>query len=88
MDAPRIHKHTIPVDDQDHRVDLQGPVLHVASQQRGEVQVWAMYYGDAVDPVPHVFRVVGTGQPFPPGMLYVGTALDGPLVWHLVKREG
>lgn len=83
---PRVYKYTIPVDDDDHKIDLQGPVLFVASQQARQVQVWAMYYGADVDPVPYLFRVVGTGQQFPHGMVYVGTAVDGPFVWHLLKR--
>jgi hypothetical protein len=87
VNPPRIHKFTVPVDDQDHPVALQGPVLHVGSQEHGQVQLWAMHYAD-VDPVPYTFRVVGTGQPFPDGMVYVGTACDGPLVWHLLQRKG
>lgn len=87
MNAPRIFKYTVPVDDTDHRIDLTGPILHVGSQGGGEVQFWSMNYGDDVDAVPYVFRVVGTGHPFPSGMVYVGTAFDGPFVWHLLKQE-
>lgn len=86
MNAPRIFKYTVPVDDTDHRIELQGPILSVGSQGSGEVQFWAMHYGDDVEPVPYDFHVVGTGQPFPSGMVYAGTAFDGPFVWHLVKR--
>lgn len=86
MNRPRIYKYTVPVDDQDHRIELHGPILAVGSQSRGEVQFWAMHYDD-LEPVPLDFRVVGTGHPFPDGMLYVGTAMDGPFVWHLLKRE-
>jgi hypothetical protein len=87
VNPPRIYKYTVPVDDEDHRIDLQGPILRVGSQNRGEVQFWAMHYGEDVDPVPYTFRVVGTGQPFPRGMVYVGSADDGPLVWHLLSNR-
>jgi hypothetical protein len=86
MIPPRIYKHTVPVDDQPHRVELRGPILHVGSQARGQVQLWAMHYED-VAPVGYIFQAVATGQPFPAGMLYVGTVQDGPFVWHLLKRE-
>lgn len=87
MGRPRIHKFTIPVDDQRHCIELRGPILHVGSQAPDQVQLWAMHYEDT-DPTPYDFQVVGTGQPFPPGMVYVGTTLAGPLVWHLLSNRG
>lgn len=56
--------------------------LHVAMQM-GILTLWA-----EVDPnapkEPMQAHVIGTGQPFDEtGMTYVGTAQDGPFVWHL-----
>jgi hypothetical protein len=80
----RIYKYTVPVDDQDHLIAFRGPIVHVASQAPNEVQLWVQYNPHA-DKHRWKFRVVGTGQPIPNGMLHVGTAFDGPFVWHLVR---
>jgi hypothetical protein len=84
----RILKYTVPVELQGlgHIIELRGPILAVASRNHLEVHFWAL-------DDPHnetcswTFHVVGTGHPIPDGMCHVGTALDGPYVWHLVRNE-
>lgn len=87
MSVPRICKYTVPVDGQLHTIELQGPIVHVGSQQPHHVQFWAMNYDDDLDSSPVHFRVVSTGQPFPEKMIYVGSAMDRPYVWHLLKSS-
>jgi hypothetical protein len=86
MSVARILKYTVPVDAVGEIVSLRGAVLYVDSQESGQVQFWAYDDPDA-EPVDYYFRVFGTGHPFPLGMTYVGTAIDGPYVRHLLKKE-
>jgi hypothetical protein len=79
--GPRPLRWSVPVDDDWHLVG-GGQVLHVASRQRGVVEVWTL---EAPDPVePRLVRVYGTGHyVHPRDSIHHGTALDGPLVWHV-----
>lgn len=91
MDTNRkIFRYVLPVDDAWHTLDLTGPILHVATRGADFVEVWAMVQ-PGVDPVGRAFRVVGTGQSFPPALaFYIGTAItpDGRLVWHVMEHDG
>lgn len=90
-----VHRYEVPVDDQAHTIMLPGyaRVLHVDCRRRGVVEFWtevirseraAEVYHDQ----PREYRVFGTGHPIPlTGWHYQGTALDGPLVWHLYERR-
>jgi hypothetical protein len=82
----RILKYTVPVDDKDHILVLRGPILAVASQNHLEVQFWALDDPHS-ETYSWTFHVVGTGHSVPDGMCHVGTAFDGPFVWHLVRNE-
>jgi len=74
------------VDDAWHVVMLRGPVLHVATRHRDEVEVWFLNDPE-LEPQSREFTVVGTGHAMPAGR-HVGTAIvpGGALVWHLLER--
>jgi hypothetical protein len=78
-----IYRYEVPVDDKWHEVALSGDIVHVASRRRGVVEFWVHQTHSGL--VARVFRVYGTGHPLPAGMIHRGTALDGPLVWHLME---
>jgi hypothetical protein len=82
----RIFRHTIPVDDQAHYLDLNGPIVHVATRDPRFVEVWAVENEDAYR-TRREFVVVGTGHPYNHFWKHVGTAIDpsGLLVWHLME---
>ena len=84
-----IYRFEVPVDDQWHEHHFAGDVLHVASRTHGVVEFWAIHR-PAVNRA-HRLRAYGTGHSLPkaPEVDYVGTALDGLLVWHLMEdRRG
>lgn len=80
-----VYKYEIPVDDQWHgsTMPLPAQIVHAASQSRGVVCLWAEVAPDSTESAVRAFRVFGTGQPIPEGAVYVGSALDGPYVWHV-----
>jgi len=80
-----IFRYQVPVDDNLHTITLTGRILHVACRRMRIVEFWAMV-GDTPAADRH-FRVYGTGQQLPEQPLcYLGTALDGLLVWHLIEE--
>lgn len=97
----RVLRYTVPVDDEWHRIDFDGYIVHVASRDPHFAEFWvteavvilhnqgvASYEAAKPDQRAWEFCVFGTGHPVDDGM-YVGTALTlgGQLVWHLFKRE-
>lgn len=89
MRPRRILREAIPVDDLWHTIELQGPIVHVASREEGAVEIW--WLDDPALPAEaRSFRVVGTGQPLAPALAHhVGTAItpSGRFVWHLMEHE-
>lgn len=81
----RIYRYEVPVDDKWHAFELQGDPLAVYSRTFGVVEFWARWTPNA-NGLRREFRAVGTGQPMPSQVRYHGTAVAGPLVWHLVER--
>ena len=83
-----VHRYTVPVDDHWHRLELPGPVLHVATRDPQVVELWCEVRVAPAAPVR--LRVFGTGHPIPDEAVYVGTALSpfGGLVWHLYRDAG
>jgi hypothetical protein len=97
----RILRWEIGIDDEDHEVRADGPVLHVAGHRdwTGRVEFWTLAEDDpefwnaqigTVAPAqwpPRVFRVFGTGQPIPAGYVHRGTTARTAdgLVWHLME---
>jgi len=83
----RIHRYEVPVDDQWHRIELTGPILHVGGRSVWMVEFWALtgiFHPGRADQ----FRVYGTGHRLPPGgWKYVGTVVHHELVWHLLTRR-
>lgn len=80
-----IYRHEVPVDDRWHPLQLSGEILHVGCRNMHVVEVWARHTDDPV--VTRSFRVYGTGQPLPPDIQHIGTAIapGGQLVWHLME---
>jgi hypothetical protein len=88
-----VYRFSVPVDDQWHRIELAGPVVHVDCRRSDIVEFWAI---ESKEPArQRYFRVFGTGQPVPDDLTYIGTALTpavaplsayGGLVWHLFER--
>ena len=72
-------------DDIEFHAPGAGRVAHVAVVTPRILTVWL--HVDTDEPLrPVRFRVVGTGHPTPPGE-HVGTAIDGPFVWHVFTDE-
>lgn len=81
----RVLRYGIPVDDRWHALQLSGPIVHVATRDPNLVELWAINTNEP--PSTRGFRVFGTGQPLPPDVAHIGTALTagGQLVWHLFE---
>lgn len=61
------------------------PVLRHVDAQRGDVVLWIesdVVFGESVVWTVHV---VGTGQEFPDGRVFLGTVLIAGFVWHLFR---
>lgn len=60
-------------------------VVHVA-EQNGLMTLWAEM--DLSAPfVSRQFVLVGTGHPIAAGLVYVGTIMRDPFVWHVYEQE-
>lgn len=92
----RVYKFAVPVDDQEHTLELTGPIVHIDVKQNpyagpgqlGEFCVWAES-GVYPDPRERKVRVFGTGQLIEYPAQHLGSAVDQPsgLVWHLYERK-
>lgn len=84
----RILRYEVPVDDQWHKVELTGRILHVACRKPGIVEFWA--FSGEEGPFTVQFTVVGTGHEIKDDETrYVGTTFDAHtknLVWHLLGK--
>lgn len=85
----RILRWEVPVDDQDHVLEADGPVLHVAGHRdfADRVELWTLSVSDEAfwaAPIgtrvhapppgpPRALRVFGTGQAIPPGYEWLGS---------------
>lgn len=88
----RMHRYTVPVDDQPHGFDLaplaMSPTVEATRLDDGRYAVafWSEHDENA-STMTRSFQVFGTGHPLPPGASFVGTAprtAEG-LVWHLYE---
>lgn len=81
-----IYKFPVPVDDvlHKHAMPTKAVIRHVA-QQGYQPCIWAEVDTDA-PLVERSFRVFGTGHAIPDGFAFVGTAFDGPFVWHVFEK--
>ena len=63
-------------------------IVAVGTQNPNKICLWAIVDPEA-DTEPRRFYVRGTGHPFPASLAdkYVGTAFDGPFVWHVFGGE-
>ncbi|GGM53456.1 hypothetical protein ACFFX1_54890 [Dactylosporangium sucinum] len=87
--ASRVLRHTIPVDDAWHDMQLPGPIVHVATRHPYAVEVWTLHADTQPDTAEtRMLRVYGTGQPITEPVRHIGTAImpGGAFVWHLMER--
>lgn len=87
--STRMFKYQLPGAFDEETVDLlmrEKAVIRAIGMQGHEVVVWAETPVDG-DPftVTRRFRVIGTGFDVPDSGTYIGTAFDGPYVWHLYE---
>ena len=83
----RMLKHRISAS-REHQTTLTmragATIRAVGVQQPGEICLWAEVPFDS--PLePRTFRVVPTGGDLPDVGNYIGTAFDGPFVWHVYE---
>lgn len=81
-----VRRFQVPVDDEWHRFNVTGPILHVATRGEGYVEFWFLHQPAVT--WQRKFRVFGTGQSVAESVTYVGTAItpnDGRFVWHLFE---
>lgn len=86
-----IHRHPIPVDDQDHTISCcaSGRVVHVGITDDGlnGMQVWIEQVEPHIELWDRTFRVFATGQEIPDGLHHMGSAVVGFHVHHLYERS-
>ena len=87
-DTIRIFRYEVPVDDCFHEFALSGNVVRVGCRDPRVVEFWALNRENGPT-LQRGFIVVGTGHPFPPHAVYVGSAVapGGSLVWHLLEHK-
>lgn len=65
-----------------------GAIVMCAKEQRSNPTVWAIV-NNAMENERRVFRVVGTGHPFPDydpeRYVWLGTCMVGPMVFHIFE---
>lgn len=86
----RVLRYEIPVNDQWKVLELNGPIVHVATRVADMVEIWVLDQGPHRIPRTRFFRVFGTGQPIEsprPDVSYRGSAVTpgGAFVWHLFE---
>lgn len=71
----RVLRYEVPIDDDQHRLELTGPVLSVDQRQNDRLDVWAL---EGQYELPNVMQVqvFGTGHDVPTGYQYLGSALS------------
>lgn len=82
----RMLKYPIPADQDQTTIAIRaGATIRAIGVQRPrEICLWAEVPNDG-EIVTRTFRVVPTGIAVPGGWTYVGTAFDGPFVWHVYE---
>lgn len=82
-----IYKYRLAVID-DQKVEMpQGARILTAQMQHGTLCVWAFVNPELPTQTRYI-RVIGTGQPVPDeSLLYIATAQDGSLAWHIFECE-
>lgn len=86
--VPRVLRHEVPVDGEQHTLRLSGAVLHVDSRRPDVVELWSFYSGGPL--VGRAFQAFGTGQRLPEWASpdrHRGSVIGagGALVWHLFE---
>ncbi len=83
-----VYREVVPVLE-GRTIDLNGPILHVATRNEDEVEFWHLH--DTEQPTTrHNFAVFGTGRALPDSVIiHVGTAItpSGRFVWHLFETQ-
>lgn len=88
MNARRMYRYAVPINDQAHLIELSGdPVGVAAAIDTWSVEFWAEYTAGAPQ-VNRAFQVFGTGHPLPEGACWIGTCPRvAGLVWHLYEMR-
>jgi hypothetical protein len=84
-----VHKHEVLTIDRPTDIPLgaDSVVVHVG-MQNGALYIWEEHNEPkSLRIVARRYGVFGTGQKIPDGGQYVGTAIDGPFVWHLYELD-
>lgn len=65
-----------------------GAEIVAVHEQHGALTFWASCHPEATDQEERVFRQVATGETYPAGLAYRGTALfaSGTFVFHLMEE--
>ena len=81
-----IHKFRFPRPNADLDLPIASTAkpVHVAMQDYG-LHMWVELFTDHTVVTPRRFRVYGTGHDIPCDAAYVGTAQDGPYMWHVYE---
>jgi hypothetical protein len=87
----RVLRYEVPVDDKQHTLEVDGPIVSVNCRDLDAVEFWTMA-GGASPPRWRTFLVVGTGHLLPSWAgagSYRGTGLapNTRLVWHLLEKD-
>lgn len=80
----RVLKWVVPVDDEYHYIGF-GPVALV-DMQNFNLCVWTIEKSPETEPYTREVRVFGTGHEVPEGHVHMGSAQNGPYVWHIFWR--
>lgn len=72
----------------DCKFDIPMKAKFCSFQMQGNFPAFWMEVDEANPTEVRTFRVFGTGHEVTNGYEYRGTAIDGPLVWHLYERVG
>lgn len=65
-------------------VPEHGACVHVGPDPDGRNSLWMRVFPNA-PLVQRVFMVVGTGHPFSPSAVSLGSFIDGRFVWHVLE---
>ena len=79
-----IYRYEVPADWKVHVHELTGRILHVGCRRMRMVEFWAEHL-PSHPARQRAFTIFGTGDTLPDTATVIGTAIDGPSVWHLVE---
>jgi hypothetical protein len=82
-----IYKYQFATDPNALRVDLPiGSRVVKFNFQNGTPTIWVLQSSDETQFVTREFSIAGTGHKVSADSTYIGTAFQGPFVWHLFEH--